>query len=70
MAEGDMLLFPGLKTGYQNSGILLSLSGLHQKNLTHKRQETYSQETKQLSESDSDMTHLLELADTELKINV
>lgn len=75
MAEGDMLLFPGLKTGYQNSDILLSLSGFHQKNLTHKRQETYSQETysqetKQLSESDSDMTHLLKLADTELKINM
>lgn len=70
MAEGDMLLFPGLKTGYQNSSILLSLSGLHQKHSTHKRQETYSQETKQLSESDSDMTHLLELADTELKVNM
>jgi len=31
MAEGDMLLFPGLKTGYQNSGILFNIFGFQQK---------------------------------------
>ena len=69
MAEGGMLLFPGLKTGYQNSGILVNIFGFQQKSLTHKSQETHSQKTKQLPEQDSDMTHLLGLLNLTWNLN-
>ena len=64
MAEGDMLLFPGLKTGYQNSIQYIWLSA---ENLTHKRKETHSQKTKQSSDLDSDLTQMLELLNRGLK---
>lgn len=67
MAEGDMLLFPGLKTGYQNSIQYIWLSA---ENLTHKRKETHSQKTKQLPEQDSDMTHLLGLLNLTWNLNM
>lgn len=70
MAEGDMLLFPGLKTGYQNSGILVNIIWLSaKKSDTQKQRDTFPK-TKQLREQDSDMTHLLGLLNLTWNLNM
>lgn len=68
MAEGD-ILFPDLKTGYQNSHILFNIFGF-QKIYMVRKKETHSQKTKELTEQDSDMTHLLGRANLTWNLNM